>query len=153
MFMTKALEVKNEILINGTASQVWDALTNPEKTTVYMFGCKTVSDWKVGSPLLWQMIHEGKDFVPVKGIIIAIEPNKMLKYTVIDPHASYPDIPANYLNVTYQLTEQGAKTLLTVIQDGFEGAAEGEKRYKDVYNNGDGWNPILVQIKKLVEEN
>ena len=42
--------------------------------------------------------------------------------------------------------------LLTVIQDGFEGAAEGEKRFRDSYNNGEGWNPLLVQIKKIAEE-
>ena len=151
--MANKLTVQNKITIAAPASKVWDALTNPEKTKVYMFGCKTVSDWKTGSPLLWQMIHEGKEFVPVKGIILDIKPNVILKYTVIDPHASYPDIPANYLNVTYELTEQGGQTILTVTQDGFEGAAEGEKRYKDVSNNGEGWNPILVQIKKLVEEN
>jgi hypothetical protein len=62
-----------------------------------------------------------------------------------------PDIPENYLNVAYQLSEENGKTVFTVVQDGFENAADGEKRYKDTYNNGEGWNPILVQVKKLVE--
>lgn len=150
--MSKQLIVKNTISINAPATEVWDALVNPAKTKVYMFGCETVSDWKAGSPLLWQMIHEGKEFIPVKGVVKEIQPNKFLKYSVIDPHAPYADIPENHLDVTYQLTEQNGQTSLTVIQDGFETAAEGEKRYKDVYNNGEGWNPILVQIKKLVEE-
>ncbi|HKC68968.1 MAG TPA: SRPBCC domain-containing protein, partial [Bacteroidia bacterium] len=145
--------VKNSIEINAPAAQVWDALVNPAKTKVYMFGCETISDWKVGSPLVWKMIHEGKDFIPVKGTILENKPHSIFKYTVIDPHASYPDTPENYLNVTYQLAEHNGKTTLTVLQDGFEGAAEGEKRYKDVANNGEGWNPILVQIKKLVEGN
>ena len=151
--METKLQVKNTIDIKATAAQVWDALVNPAKTKVYMFGCETVSDWKVGSPLLWEMIYEGKKLIPVKGIILAIQPNKLLKYTVIDPNAAYADIPENHLNVTYELTEQNGQTTLTVLQDGFEGAAEGEKRYKDVANNGEGWSPILVQIKKLVEGN
>ena len=116
-----------------------------------MFGCETVSDWKTGSPLLWRMNYEGKEIIPVKGTVLDIQPNRLLKYTVIDPAAAYPDIPENYLNVTYELEEQAGNTILTVLQDGFEGAAEGEKRYKDVYNNGEGWNPILVEIKKIVE--
>lgn len=87
----------------------------------------------------------------VKGIVVEIQPHVLLKYTVIDPNAAMEDIPENYLNVTYQLEEQEGKTTLTVIQDGFETAADGEKRYQDTYNNGEGWNPILVQIKKLVE--
>lgn len=145
------LIVKNSININAPISKVWDALTNPEQTKKYMFGCETVSDWKVGSPLLWKGYYDGKETVFVKGIILEIQPNRILKYTVFDPNASYPDIPENHLNVTYELTEQGERTILTVLQDGFENAAEGEKRYKDVYNNGEGWNPILVAIKKLIE--
>lgn len=145
------LIVKNSININAPTSKVWDALTNPEQTKKYMFGCETVSDWKVGSPLLWKGNYDDKETVFVKGIILEIQPNRILKYTVFDPNASYPDIPENHLNVTYELTEQGERTILTVFQDGFENAAEGEKRYKDVYNNGEGWNPILVAIKKLIE--
>ena len=143
--------VQSEIVINASKSKVWDALVNPEKTKIYMFGCETVSDWEIGSELLWRGSYEGKEMVFVKGKIVAIEPEKLLKYTVIDPFASYPDIPENYLNVTYQLSEEGLQTNLTVIQDGFETVAEGEKRYQDVYNNGEGWNPILTQIKEVAE--
>lgn len=82
--------VKNTITINASASKVWDVLTNPDKTKIYMFGCETVSDWRRGSELLWKGSHEGKDVIFVKGQIVRIEPNKLLAYTVIDPFASYP---------------------------------------------------------------
>jgi uncharacterized protein YndB with AHSA1/START domain len=146
------LVVKNSIIINADASKVWDALINPGQTKKYMFGCETVSDWKTDSPLLWKGSYEGKEIIFVKGIILDIQPNKFLKYTVIDPNSSMPDIPENYLNVTYKLSENAGRTQLTVLQDGFENAADGEKRYKEVYNNGAGWNSILVQIKELVEK-
>ena len=145
------LIVKNNITINAPAAKVWDALVNPEQTKKYMFGCETISDWKLGSSLLWRGNYEGKEMDFVTGKIIDIKPYTFLKYTVIDPSASYDDIPENHLNVSYELSEQDGKTTLTVTQDGFEDAAEGEKRYKDVYNNGEGWNPILTEIKKLVE--
>ena len=145
------LIIKNTISINASVEKVWDALVNPEKTKQYMFGCDAISDWKVGSPLLWKGTYEGKEMVFVKGKVLEIHPNKFLKYTVIDPNAPYPDIPENYLNVTYELKEENGSTTLKVIQDGFEGAAEGEQRYQHGYNNGEGWNPILVQIKSLVE--
>jgi uncharacterized protein YndB with AHSA1/START domain len=149
--METPLIVKSEIVINAPAAEVWDTLVNPAKTKIYMFGCETVSDWTVGSDLLWRGEYEGQQMVFVKGKILEIEPQQLLKYTVIDPFATYPDIPENYLNVTYTLIEDGGKTKLTVTQDGFETAAEGEKRYKDTYNNGEAWNPILVQIKKVAE--
>ncbi len=145
------LIVKSIITINAPAVKVWNALVNPEQTKKYMFGCETVSDWQPGSPLLWKGSYEGKEMVFVKGIVLEIHPPTFLKYTVIDPNAAMEDIPANYLNITYLLVEHAGKTTLTVIQDGFETAADGEKRYKDTYNNGEGWNPILVQIKNLVE--
>ncbi len=149
--MNTPLQVINSIQINASTEKVWDALVNPEKTKIYMFGCETVSDWKVGSPLLWRGNHEGKEMVFVKGFILEIKLGQLLKYSVIDPFASYPDIPENHLNVTYQLTSQKGITTLTVTQHGFENVADGEKRFKDVSNNGDGWNPILIEIKKLVE--
>jgi uncharacterized protein YndB with AHSA1/START domain len=147
------LTVSNCITINADKTKVWDALTNPEKTKVYMFGCETVSDWKVGSSLLWRGNYKGKEMDFVKGFILAIAPNKILKYSVIDPNATYPHTPENHLDVTYELSGTNGQTMLTVTQDGFENAADGEKRYLDVYNKGDGWNPILIAIKSLVESN
>jgi uncharacterized protein YndB with AHSA1/START domain len=147
----KKLEISNTIRIQAPASKVWNALTNPTETKKYMFGCETVSDWKVGSTLLWKMIHEGKEFIPVKGIVVAIETNHFLAYTTFDPHANMPDIPENYLTVSYTLKEENGETLLTVVQGDYAGVANGERRYKEAFNQGEGWNPILVQIKELIE--
>lgn len=147
------LIVKNNITINASASKVWNALVNPEQTKKYMFGCETVSDWKQGSTLLWRMEHEGKDFIAVKGNIVKIEPEKFLAYTTIDPNnPSMPDVPENYLTVTYDLKEENGQTVLTVTQGDYARVADGQRRYEETYNNGEGWNPILVEIKKLLEE-
>ena len=145
--------VKNSITINASIQKVWDVLVNPEQTKKYMFGCETVTDWKVGSELLWRGNYEGKEMVFVKGFILEIQPEKLLKYTVIDPNATYPHTPENHLNVLYELIYSNNQTTLTVSQDGFETAADGEKRFTDVSNNGDGWNPILKLIKGVVEAN
>ncbi len=139
--------------MNAPLAKVWDALVNPEQTKKYMFGCETVSDWKVGSSLLWRGTYEGKEMVFVKGNIVEIKPEKFLAYTVIDPNSSMPDIPENYLTVTYHLSAENGQTILTVTQGDYSKVAEGERRYKEAYNNGEGWNPILVEIKKLVEGN
>lgn len=145
------LIVKNSIRINSSPEKVWDALVNPEQTKQYMFGCETVSDWKVGSSLLWRGNYEGKEMVFVKGYVLEFLPQQILKYSVIDPSASYPDTPENHLNVTYQLAFSNGQTVLTVTQDGFENAADGEKRFKEIYNNGEGWNSVLQAIKRMVE--
>ena len=147
------LFVTNTITINAPKEKVWDILVNPAQTKKYMFGCETVSDWKVGSPLLWQGKWEGKDMVFVKGSIVEIRPNEYLAYTVIDPNnPNMADVPENYLTVIYDLEETNGKTELKVSQGDFNKVADGEKRYKETYNNGEGWNPILIQVKAIAEE-
>lgn len=145
------LFVTNNIAINAPAAKVWDALINPVQTEKYMFGCRAVSDWKPGSSLQWKGLYEGNEVVFVKGHIVNIEPEKFLAYTTIDPNSTIADIAENYLTVTYNLTDEIGKTLLTVTQGDYALVADGAKRYNDAYNNGDGWNPILIQIKALVE--
>ncbi|KAA9325959.1 SRPBCC domain-containing protein [Adhaeribacter soli] len=145
------LEIQNTIVINTTPEKIWEVLTQPEQTKKYMFGCETVSDWKPGSSLIWRMDYDGKDFVAVKGNILDIQPEKLLTYTVFDPNATMADIPENYLTVTYALTSADGQTNLTVTQGDYKTVAEGERRYQEAYNNGEGWNPILVQIKAVAE--
>lgn len=149
--MANELIVTSSICINAPMATVWNALTNPEQTKKYMFGCETVSDWNIGSPLLWQGVWEGQPMVFVKGTIVAIEPNTHLAYTTFDPNSTLADIPENYVTVTYDLSEENGQTRLVVTQGDFATVADGERRYTDTYNGGEGWNPILVEIKKLVE--
>lgn len=149
--MKKPLVITNTIEINAPVTKVWDALVNPEQTKKYMFGCEALSDWKNGSALLWKGEYEGKEMVFVKGTIVDIKPEKYLAYTTIDPNSTIDDVSENYLTVTYDLSEKNGKTIFTVTQGDYSKVAEGERRYQESYNNGEGWNPILVQIKKLVE--
>ncbi len=151
--MEKNLFVKDSITIDASAARVWDALINPEQTKKYMFGCETVSDWKIGSPLLWRGNFDGHDVVFVKGTIVDFQPEKLLAYTTIDPNNSeVPDIPENYLTVIYELKEENGKTVLTVSQGDYSKVANGEKRYDDTVEGG-GWTSILDAIKMLLEEN
>lgn len=145
------LVVTNSIDIDASASKVWDALVNPEQTQKYMFGCKATSDWKVGSMLTWPGTYDGKEMIFVTGHVLEIQPEKLLIYSVIDPNAPYEKTPGNHLKVKYELREENGAIVLTVSQYGFENAADGEKRYKEIYNNGEGWNPILMEIKKILE--
>jgi uncharacterized protein YndB with AHSA1/START domain len=149
--MSKPLVVTNTITIHAPASKVWDALTNPEQTKKYMFGCEALSDWKPGSSLIWKGTFDGVEMIAVKGNVVSIEPQRSLVYTVIDPNnPKIPDLPENYLTITCKLTEQDGQTILEASQGDYSTVAEGESRYKHTVDGG-GWDPILVQIKALCE--
>jgi uncharacterized protein YndB with AHSA1/START domain len=143
--------IVNTIHLDAPLEMVWDALVNPAKTKIYLFGCEAVSDWKPGSELLWKGSHEGKEMIFVKGKIVSINPSQRLVYTVFDPNGTLADVPENYLSVTYDLSSIDGGSRLTVTQGDYTKVGDGARRYAESYNQGEGWNPILKAIKKLVE--
>jgi uncharacterized protein YndB with AHSA1/START domain len=147
--MSKALIVRNTIKLNADVDRAWDALTDPTLTKRYMFGCEVVSDWKVGSPILWKAFSDGQELVHVKGSIVGIQRKKRLEYTVIGSHTDYDDVPANYTTVTYELTPQDKQTVLSVAQGDFARVADGQKRYNDCIK---GWESALNGLKELLNK-
>lgn len=148
--MAEKLFIENEIEIQAPAEKVWDALVNPEMTQKYMFGCKVVSSFEVGSPVLWQGDVDGQVMTFVKGDVVVWEPLKCFAYTAFDPNTTVPDIPENYLTVTYTLSENNGSTFLTVSQGDYALVDDGQARYEHSESNG-GWYVLLLMIKELVE--
>ena len=77
--MSKTLSLKVSVSINAPKTKVWDALTNPVQIKKYLFGTETVSDWKVGSPITFRGVWEGKPYED-KGRILEIKKESLLKY-------------------------------------------------------------------------
>lgn len=74
--------VRKKVNIHAEPSEVWDALTNPEKTKKYFFNCGIFSEWKEGSPITFK----GRVFlikkIELRGKINKIDPGKFLQYTL-----------------------------------------------------------------------
>lgn len=143
----KELIVKKSIKINSTPAKIWQVLTNPEQTKQYMFGCEVISDWKVGSTLVWKGSFDGK--VYVKGNVIKIERGKILQYTTFDPNGGLDDIPSNYLTATYELVPEDDHVTLSIVQGDYGKVADGKKRYNDTVI---GWDIVLPKIKEISEK-
>jgi len=90
--MPENLPAEADVTIKGSVSQVWDALTNPDKIKQYMFGATVESDWKVGSPIVWKGEWKGKPFED-KGRILEIQQGKRLRYSHFSPLSGAPDRP------------------------------------------------------------
>jgi uncharacterized protein YndB with AHSA1/START domain len=139
--------VRKEILLAAPPARVWEALTNPELTEQYFFGCEVQSDWKPGSDIRFKRRILWLKF-ELKGKIVRIEPEKLLQYTLVNSSADNPEDAANRSLVTEELREQNGQTLLTVTDD--VGDTDGaKKRFK---RSSKGWDKILRGLKKLVEE-
>ncbi|NJK96818.1 MAG: hypothetical protein HC905_19560 [Bacteroidales bacterium] len=142
------LIIKKSILINAPLSKVWKVLTKPEFTRQYMFGCDVVSDWMQGSSIEWKGLQDRNETVYIKGWIISVDPEKHVSYSTFDPQGGLPDIPENYLNVTYDLASKKDKTQLTITQGDFSAVTEGPERYSESLK---GWELTLADIKVVAE--
>ncbi|GAB4055997.1 hypothetical protein GCM10028810_70360 [Spirosoma litoris] len=134
--------VRKTISLKAEPSEVWNALTNPEKTKQYFFNCEVFSDWEVGSTILFT----GRLFlikkIELKGQIVQFEPNKLLKYTLQNE-----DDPDNFSTVTDELIYEDGETILSITDDVGQGKGA-EDRYK---RSEKGWDSILKGLKEVVE--
>jgi len=143
LLMKNTFIAKATIAINTTAAKVWEALTTPVIIKQYFFGVDVVTDWKVGSPIIYNGLWQGKPFED-NGKILKFEPEKVLASTHWSPLSGMPDSPENYHTVTYELSQYGSNTQVTITQD--NNASEAEKA--DSERN---WKMMLDGLKKLLE--
>jgi len=135
--------VLKNIALKATPDKVWDALTKPNLTKQYFFDCESISDYKVGSTIIFRVLKDSQETVYVKGVITVCLENKMLAYTCFSPQ--FENEPNKHTLVTMALIPEKNNTRLTVTQGSF-------KEDIDRYNQtNDGWDFVLKGLKKLVE--
>lgn len=141
----KGLTAKQSIELNASPSEVWNALTNPEEIKKYFFGTNAISDWKVGSPIVFKGEWEGKPYED-KGTIEELIPGEKLIYTYWSSFSGTEDIPENYAHVGYFLTPRGKGTLLEITQDSID--TEEKKNHSE-----SNWKAVLEKLKELLSIN
>lgn len=142
--MTKTFTAKSSILIAASTADVWDALTNPATIKQYMFGTEVITDWKVGHPILYRGVWEGKDYQD-KGNILKFEAEKILLCNYWSSFSGLPDTKENYQNVSYELAREKDKTRLTITQDNIP-SEEGQQQSEQ------NWNMVIDRLKQLLEK-
>lgn len=141
--MSNKFTAKAAIAINATPDKVWEALTDPDMIREYLFGTNTITDWQKGSPISYKGEWKGQPYED-KGTIVDIVPEKRLHTTYFSGMSGKEDIPENYANVIYEISEQQGKTVLTITQD--NNADEASRKHSE-----ENWNTVLEGLKQLVE--
>jgi len=120
-------------------------LTNPEIIKEYLFGTETVSDWEVGSEVIFQGEYDGK-YYRDGGIIRESVPEKVLTYTYWSGFSGLEDIPENYSLITCTLeSNDNKKTKFTWSQKGFAD----EEKHKQAESR---MQEFLEKIKEVIEK-
>jgi uncharacterized protein YndB with AHSA1/START domain/DNA-binding transcriptional ArsR family regulator len=131
-----------EVYIQATAEAVWDALTNPEKTRLYIHSTMVESDWQPGSPIRYRYGQDGA--VAVEGVVLEADRPRRLVHTwraIYSPETA-ADAPSR---VTWEIVPLGGACKVAVIHDEFEGETA---TYRSISR---GWAPILNHLKSVLE--
>ena len=136
-------------LIASKPSQVWEALTNPEKIGQYYLGAEVGTDWKVGGPITWRGEWEGKAYSD-KGEILDFDPPRHLSYSHWSAMSGTEDAAENYHQVDIDLTEVDGGTQVRLRQSNLVGGVtEDDRKSRPEFEKN--WRSMLQGLRKVVE--
>jgi uncharacterized protein YndB with AHSA1/START domain len=141
--MNRGLIAQAEVNVRAPVSRVWEALVTPSIIKKYFFGSDIVTDWAVGSPILYRGEWQGKAYED-KGTVVEVEPERSLVVTHWSPLSGTADAPENYHTVRYTVTARGDSTSVTIRQD--NNASE-----EEVQHSEKNWESVLNGLKALLE--
>ena len=141
--MDKSITADASVEIHAPADRVWQALIRPELIAKYFFGSQIVTDWKVGSPIVYKGEWQGEPFED-KGQVVEVKPEKSLVVTHWSPLSGVPDIPENYHTVRYEIVPQNGNTRVTIRQDNNANEQEREQ-------SAQTWKTVLENMKSMLE--
>lgn len=143
--MDKNLIATSNINIQSTLEKVWNVLTNPENIKEYLFGTEVLTDWNIGSPIIFQGEYDGQQYKD-KGNVIENKKNELLKYDYWSGFSGLEDKPENYSLVTYKIEKLNDNSVnFTWHQQGFS-SEEGKCHTEQ------GLQSMLEKIKELAEK-
>jgi uncharacterized protein YndB with AHSA1/START domain len=136
-------ESVSEIDIAATPEKVWAALTDNDSFGQAMFGTEVVTDWKIGSPIVYRGEFEGKTFED-KGEVVELTPPTRMRLTHFSPTSGDEDKPENYHELRFDLEPAAAGTHVILTQDN-------NATQKAADHSQGNWDTMLGLLKKVVE--
>jgi uncharacterized protein YndB with AHSA1/START domain len=132
-----------DVDISAAPAQVWEALTDPNVIRKYFFGAEVDSTWEPGTPITWSGEYDGQSYQD-KGEVLECVPGQRLRMTHFSPLSGQEDKPENYHHLTYEITDHGDHTHLSLKQDNNADEAARDASQKN-------WVFVLNGLKECVE--
>jgi uncharacterized protein YndB with AHSA1/START domain len=138
--------IEKEIFINASPELVFDMLTNSAQVIKYFPLKEVVSEWKVGSEVLYKGEVDNKSFTDY-GVIDVISRPDEYKYTYWSDNHGTDRTPENHLSIRYKLSKEGKGTKLELVQSNL--------RSKEMFQMMDAtvWDFLLNNMKNHIESN
>jgi len=133
--------VKQEVEVNSSPENVWRALTDPEYTQRYFFGCRVSSNWNAGDSIAFKRMILWIFPFELKGKIIQINRGWFLNYSLKNSKSESES------NVTIRLTEKNGSTIVFISDN----VGQGEGAQTRYNRSVKGWDKVLKGLKRTVE--
>jgi uncharacterized protein YndB with AHSA1/START domain len=135
--------VRKQETVRAPIRHVWHALTDPEITKKYFYGCRVYSNWMIDGPISFKRKILGIFPVELSGKILKINRGTMIQYTLKNSKSASESI------VTIELYEDNGRTIVSITDDVGQEEDGAEGRYERSLK---GWDKILNGLKQVVEE-
>jgi DNA-binding transcriptional ArsR family regulator/uncharacterized protein YndB with AHSA1/START domain len=140
--------------IKATPELVWKGLTEPAFTSEY-WGIDLVTDWKVGSPIVWE--HNGVTIADPEQVVLEYDPFRRLSYTwhtftpELAQRVGLPEAVRSKLDdearsqVAFDIEPVDDVCKLTVVHEFFADDTTISTMVSD------GWPRVISAMKTLIE--
>jgi uncharacterized protein YndB with AHSA1/START domain len=140
--MKDDLSTESVITIDAPATKVWEALTTPDLIKKWFLGVDTITDWKVGSPIIHKGEYQGRPYED-KGTVLEFDPPRLLVHTHWSPVSGLPDTPQHHQRVSWALADSDGMTELTVREVNIP-----SEEAKVISERS--WHTVLENLKRLL---
>jgi uncharacterized protein YndB with AHSA1/START domain len=130
-------------MIDASTDRVWSVLTDPDAIKEFMFGTEVVTDWRIGGPIRWRGVWDGKAYED-KGVILEFERGRRLVNTHFSALSGQPDRPENYHTLTWTLQAAAGGTEFALSQDNNASADEAA-------HSKSMWDTLVAGVKEIAE--
>jgi len=141
-----SFSIEKEIIINSSPEDVFEMLTNSDEIIKYYPLNEVISEWKVGSEVLYKGEVNNNKFTDY-GVINVISRPIQYMYTYWSDNHGTENTPENQITISYNLTniENGTKLELT----------QTNLRSKELFEmmNLTVWPYLLNSMKTYIENN
>ena len=130
--------------INASLNSVWNALTLPELTEKYMYGCQLYAEWTPGKRAVWKAQNrEGFWEDHVEAEVLVYQPKTHLAFKIM--HQATKDYPAAVSEFHFYLDSNEEAVHLRIEQGDFTTITQGLERGKKCQ---EGWEYVLPNLIK-----
>ncbi len=138
--------------IAGTVHEVFEAVADPAKLSVYFTTGGAVGRLETGATVQWTFAEFPETF-PVEVVEVVQDERIVLRWAASEgvPEGDDPVVDAGYLTtvtMTFQPLDDGARTLVRIAEEGWRQTPAG---LKASYGNCMGWSHMQSALKANVE--